>query len=284
MIYMEKFTIFMDNNMHNIKLDTITIPVMSDCGILTAASPFIHVDRTADFNVMICVMQGAIYVTEDETDYSIGENEILFLKSGVHHYGKYEIPKGTHWFYAHFYTRESTLNPLSENPPENEYSFHLPKKAVADHRLQDKLANLCEIAHSNDPLLRIKKNSMLYDILTELVINSSHSPETLSDKICAFLESKTSETFTRKLIEDEFFLSYSYMSSVFAKEKGMSPGTWHNKNRIKKACDLLRSSSLSISEVAARLGFDDALYFSRKFRNEIGQSPAKYRLEALSKY
>ena len=81
MIYMEKFTIFMDNNMHSIKLDTITIPVMSDCGILTAASPFIHVDRTADFNVMICVMQGTIYVTEDETDYSIGENEILFLKA-----------------------------------------------------------------------------------------------------------------------------------------------------------------------------------------------------------
>ena len=272
---------YMDNNTLNIQLDTLTLPLLADCGILTASAPFTHADRTLDFNVMICVMQGAIYVTEEDTDYAVCENEVLFLKCGLHHFGRQEIPKGTRWFYAHFYTQESKL-PLSEESEQGEYSFYLPKKAEVDKRYFDKLSRLCEVFSSSDPVIRMKKNAALYDILTLLL--QTAAPKTLSDKICAFLETQTDRSFTRALIEQEFYLSYSYMAAVFAKEKGMSPGSWHNKARMKKACELLRSTDMSIGETAAVLGFDDALYFSRKFRQKYGVSPAGYRKKALERY
>ena len=126
---MEKTTILMDNNTLSIRLDTVTLPVLADCGILTASAPFVHADRTPDFNVMICVMQGAIYVTEDGTDHTVGENEVFFLKSGIRHFGRQEIPKGTRWFYAHFYTGESALPLFGDDSPGGEHSFFLPKKA-----------------------------------------------------------------------------------------------------------------------------------------------------------
>ena len=45
----------------------------------------------------------------------------------------------------------------------------------------------------------------------------------------------------------------------------------------REACRLLRTTTLGVSEIAARLGFGDALYFSRRFRQKTGSSPSQYR-------
>jgi signal transduction histidine kinase/CheY-like chemotaxis protein/ligand-binding sensor domain-containing protein/AraC-like DNA-binding protein len=47
--------------------------------------------------------------------------------------------------------------------------------------------------------------------------------------------------------------------------------------RLQKAADLLRSTTLSISEIAYEVGFDDPKYFSRTFSNEFGVSPSEMR-------
>jgi AraC family transcriptional regulator, arabinose operon regulatory protein len=41
---------------------------------------------------------------------------------------------------------------------------------------------------------------------------------------------------------------------------------------------LLDTTGLSVKEVAARVGYDDPLYFSRRFHAEHGTSPSAYRL------
>ena len=47
--------------------------------------------------------------------------------------------------------------------------------------------------------------------------------------------------------------------------------------RVAAAYDLLRSTSLRPSEVAARTGFYDASDFSRQFRRAMKLSPTEYR-------
>lgn len=47
--------------------------------------------------------------------------------------------------------------------------------------------------------------------------------------------------------------------------------------KLKKACHLLTTTSLSIGVIAGSLGFDDQLAFSRIFRKEFGEAPSKYR-------
>lgn len=55
---------------------------------------------------------------------------------------------------------------------------------------------------------------------------------------------------------------------------------YHNTVRMEEACRLLCSTLMSISETADRLGFSDALYFSRCFRSFTGKSPSEYRKES----
>ena len=47
--------------------------------------------------------------------------------------------------------------------------------------------------------------------------------------------------------------------------------------KIQAACQLLDSTDDSVKAIAARLGYDDPLYFSRVFRRTQGISPSAYR-------
>jgi len=47
--------------------------------------------------------------------------------------------------------------------------------------------------------------------------------------------------------------------------------------KMQEAAHLLRTTDLTVSEVAARVGIDDANYFSRIFRRSSGATPRDYR-------
>jgi two-component system response regulator YesN len=46
---------------------------------------------------------------------------------------------------------------------------------------------------------------------------------------------------------------------------------------MQEACRLLARPDLLIKEVAYRVGFEDANYFSRRFKSVVGTSPTAYR-------
>ena len=52
--------------------------------LLTTHTPFYHVDRIAKYDVLIYVISGYIYVTEEEMDYEIGPGQMILLKQGTH--------------------------------------------------------------------------------------------------------------------------------------------------------------------------------------------------------
>jgi AraC-like DNA-binding protein len=48
------------------------------------------------------------------------------------------------------------------------------------------------------------------------------------------------------------------------------------------AKDILVASDRSISEIACQLSFEDAPYFSRLFKKEVGMSPKEYKNQLLN--
>lgn len=275
---MEKYIYYMENNIVRISISEHSLPLVSACDILTTAESFFHMDRTAEFNVMIYVTDGTMYVTEDGQDYEIAAGEMLFLKSGFRHFGRYETPRGTRWFYAHFY--------LPENPGNCENFILLPKKVspLTGSRIEEKLYKLYDLFHSTAPIESIRKNIMLFEILIDIASEQQPEGKSISDEISAYLDRQTDKDFSKKLIGKQFFMSYSHLAAVFRKEKGISMGQYHNAARMNKACNLLRSTLMSVGEIADSLGFSDMLYFSKKFRAFSGVSPTEYRKQVQRKY
>lgn len=69
--------------------------------------------------------------------------------------------------------------------------------------------------------------------------------------------------------------SDTYFRQLFMKRFGISPKQYVMKHRLAQAKAILDSGEYSsIGEVAALVGFEDALYFSKAFRNKYGYPPS----------
>jgi AraC-like DNA-binding protein len=58
---------------------------------------------------------------------------------------------------------------------------------------------------------------------------------------------------------------------------GYSPIQHFIHMKMERACYLLDSGQQPVGEVAERLGYQDAQYFSRLFKKVVGLSPSDYR-------
>ena len=72
-------------------------------------------------------------------------------------------------------------------------------------------------------------------------------------------------------------LSVPHFSAMFRKQLNCSPLEFHIRLRMERACALLESTNHTAAEIAYGLGYADPLYFSRLFRQKIGQAPTAYR-------
>lgn len=73
-------------------------------------------------------------------------------------------------------------------------------------------------------------------------------------------------------------LSASRLSVLFHEHVGMTLTDWRNRHRIALAAQWLRESDLPLKEIAKKIGYPDALYFSRVFRRYMGVAPSSLRM------
>lgn len=72
-------------------------------------------------------------------------------------------------------------------------------------------------------------------------------------------------------------LSYTYYKELFIKKYGIPPVKQVTKLKLTRACELLSTQTLSISEVAKLCGFESVYYFSAVFKKHYGYAPKYYQ-------
>lgn len=72
-------------------------------------------------------------------------------------------------------------------------------------------------------------------------------------------------------------LSPAYLSTMFKKEMGINFSDFLISCRMEAAKELLKTTDLSIAEVADQAGYTDPRYFSKTFRKVVGLKPSSYR-------
>ncbi|MCL2043137.1 MAG: AraC family transcriptional regulator [Treponema sp.] len=77
-------------------------------------------------------------------------------------------------------------------------------------------------------------------------------------------------------------ISPGYLSTLFKREFNQSLMDFINQTKIDTACELLRKNTLRINEIAHTLGYENAFYFSRLFRQYTGLKPSEYRAKVMN--
>jgi len=84
---------------------------------------------------------------------------------------------------------------------------------------------------------------------------------------------------TLQSVAAQVYLSPSYLSVLFSKEMNMTFKDYLIHTRIKNAKEMLENTDLKILEIAKRVGYDDARYFSDLFKQYTGKTPSQLRTE-----
>lgn len=110
-------------------------------------------------------------------------------------------------------------------------------------------------------------------------------PKRVVQKVAEYLEQNSQRKLRISEVAERFFLSQNHMCIIFRQEYGVSPQEYLLALRIEKAKALLTrpDEKFSVKTIAASVGFENPLYFSRCFHRRVGCSPSEYRKRALSR-
>ena len=80
-----------------------------------------------------------------------------------------------------------------------------------------------------------------------------------------------------KRLDDEVYLTPTYLSSLFKKTTGSTIGQYLTEIRMNRAQELLTDPAWKLYQVAEMVGFEDANYFAKTFKKKTGMLPSEYR-------
>lgn len=96
-------------------------------------------------------------------------------------------------------------------------------------------------------------------------------------KAISYMKENLTKKITLQEVAQVCSVSVYYFSHLFKREVGKSFIEYLNALRIRKALYYLEHTDFTVQEIAERVGFEDANYFSRLFKKYVSMSPSKYR-------
>ena len=237
--------------------------------------------RGLDECILIFCTKGKGWTEIDGRRFIVAAGEVLFIPANKPHaYGADDDdPWSIHW--AHF--AGTALASYASLLPAHEYVLAIPsaeaKEIARMFRESYRLAStgLTErtvllVSHT----LRYVLGLLFFQTGRSLGRGSLTIAHDLTKSI-EFMRANVARSLTLQELSRHAGLSPTRYSALFREQTGSSPVDHHIRLRMQAACHYLDITALSVKEVAAKLGYDDAYYFSRIFQKILGCSPLSYR-------
>ena len=230
-----------------------------------------------------------LYITEGKGRFScgtLGRSKSIQVESGMMfllfpgEWHSYHPDKQTGWkeywigFNGHFMDNLIEKNFFSKDRPVFKVNIH-----------ED------IVALYNEAITAAVKQKSGFQQLLAGIVGRLLSLAYFYDRNSQFEESDTAKKISQAkvMIQDSFAdispediasrlcISYSSFRKTFKEYTGFSPARYISEVRMGKAKELLTNTSLSIKEVAYRVGYNNHDYFFTAFRHMTGRTPAEYR-------
>ena len=226
---------------------------------------WIHPRRTIDSFELIFVLDGTVYITENEIDYKIGKNSMIILEPEKEHYGTKIVNTAVSFYWFHF----KTDLPLPFKTADN----------LSQYDIKYLLKKLLHITNTSGYSFA-SSDSLGYLIYEEL-IQISHTPSENASVTVSLIKQYVKNNLHRNITVNEIAqnLRYNsdYIGKLFKNTTGISLKNYICDCRIKLAKDFLLTSNLKIKEIAQKLDFTDENLFVKFFIYHEKITPTLFR-------
>lgn len=95
-------------------------------------------------------------------------------------------------------------------------------------------------------------------------------------QIKSYIQANLGQRLTLNNVAAVFGFSPNYLSQLFARQADQTFVEYVNGEKIRAAKEMMREENVKFYEIAERLGFENAFYFSKVFKKIEGCSPREY--------
>lgn len=106
---------------------------------------------------------------------------------------------------------------------------------------------------------------------------SASAGELWVDMVKKYVDANLHKPIRIEALANHLHIDRKYLRNLFVHYEGISPQKYILNARIRHAKELLRTTDSSVSMIAASVGYEDALGFSKIFKKHTGVSPTEYR-------
>ena len=225
------------------------------------------------------VVSGRGFYQIDEKKYTLnpGDTFLIYPHTKVTYFADKDLPWEYYWV-GFWGSDASTILGATDFSPESPVIYG---DSFSDS-IRDHIFKIYE-ARGNDAFHATAMTGRLYLTLARFIKDSAHRPEinetsyTYVQKAIDYIHYHYSYPVSVDEVADYVGISRSQLFRAFKTHLSKSPKEYLTEFRIRQACTLLKHSSLSIGVIAASVGFDNGLYFSKVFNKVKGMSPTAYR-------
>lgn len=261
---------------HEVDIYLNELPQVTGAGHYHVDSLWKHIDRNVPIHVLIFVLEGTLYVSEEGKSYEVPKHHMIILKANSQQSGLKYINPGSNWLWVNFL-------PIELGHKHSEI-VTLPKVMSfgSPHTVEIRLRNLLEINDRNEPYKQQLLNGALYRIQMYLLNQAQMrrlqgAKRLISPKVINLLKAQVSEGLDTQVIAKDLDLNYSYISRKFKEETGETVKRFYLTLRVNEAIKLFQTTNLNVAEISNALNFPNPYHFGRVFKMIKGVSPGAYR-------
>lgn len=224
--------------------------------------------RSSD--VFVCVLEGKAIYEIDGQQFPLCAGDVFFLPNGCS-YKRYIQSQQYKNIYIDF---------LFDTPAGGKLSYKFFPSIEGIDLSFIKMYKKWIFRNSS---YRCECMSVLYSIYARLIDSEllSYMPKAKKELFEAAIrtvsESYAAEELSVAMLAEQAQMSEVHFRKCFRKIYNVSPQQYIIDLRIAHAKELLQYHSDSVHDIAQSVGFSDACYFSRIFKQKTGYSPLEYR-------
>jgi AraC-like DNA-binding protein len=154
------------------------------------------------------------------------------------------------------------------------------KQGHMDHEIWSKLRYILQVLSKGaaDPMRDL---GLIYDLLgrmkSKLEVRTQILNKNWLGRVKEYLEVHYTENIRIEDVSRLVGIHRSHVYVAFQRELGCSPMQYLQSLRMGKAAQMLKETSLSVTEIALTLGYPELYSFTRSFKKYFGISPKGYR-------